>query len=74
MRRESLKQREQREGYNKAFHYERSGGKTRFCDDLDILFCDYCGRGTQHIYVHGHYQCEDCKVNTIPCCEGENEI
>ena len=34
-------------------------------------FCDHCGRQTHHIYVHGHYQCNDCKVVTDPCCSGD---
>ena len=38
---------------------------------LDLLVCDRCGTQTYHVYVHGHYQCNDCKVVTDPCCSGE---
>ena len=38
---------------------------------LDLLVCDHCGTTTYHVYVHGHYQCNDCKVVTDPCCSGE---
>ena len=39
---------------------------------LDLLVCDHCGTTTYHVYVHGHYQCNDCKVVTDPCekCSG----
>ena len=40
-------------------------------DETDLLVCDYCGRRTFHIWVHGHYQCSDCKVVVEPCCSGE---
>ena len=39
---------------------------------LDLLVCDHCGTTTYHVYVHGHYQCNDCKVVTDPCCSGEH--
>ena len=37
----------------------------------DLLVCDHCGRQTRHIYVHGHYQCNACKVVSDPCCSGD---
>ena len=39
---------------------------------LDLLVCDNCGILTYQIYVHGHYQCNDCKVVSDPCCSGEH--
>ena len=36
-----------------------------------LLVCDTCGIRTYHVYVHGHYQCSDCKVVSYPCCSGE---
>ena len=36
-----------------------------------LLVCDICGIRTYHVYVHGHYQCSDCKVVSYPCCDGE---
>ena len=36
-----------------------------------LLVCDICGIRTYHVYVHGHYQCSDCKVVSDPCCSGE---
>ena len=38
---------------------------------LDLLVCDNCGILTYQIYVHGHYQCNDCKTVSTPCCNGE---
>jgi len=38
---------------------------------LDLQKCEHCGTLTYHVYVHGHYQCNHCKVNTDPCCSGE---
>lgn len=35
-------------------------------------FCPYCARTTRLIYVHGHGQCEICKINLEPCCQGRN--
>ena len=39
---------------------------------LDLLVCDNCGILTYQVYVHGHYQCNDCKVVSDPCCSGEH--
>jgi len=39
---------------------------------LDLLICDNCGILTYQVYVHGHYQCSDCKVVSDPCCSGEH--
>ena len=37
-------------------------------------FCDHCGRQTHHVYIHGHYQCSNCKVVTDPCCSGDQNV
>ena len=33
--------------------------------------CSYCGQSSQTVFVHGHEQCEVCKTNVEPCCQGE---
>ena len=33
--------------------------------------CSQCGCDKPKIFVHGHYQCADCKCVTDPCCDGE---
>ncbi len=35
--------------------------------------CDKCGCDENKVYVHGHYQCANCKCITDgDCCQGEN--
>ena len=33
--------------------------------------CVNCGEPENIVWVHGHGQCAHCKVNTVPCCGGE---
>ena len=33
--------------------------------------CPSCCRPTVVIYVHGHCQCQHCRVNIDPCCQGD---
>ena len=33
--------------------------------------CSYCGESSQTEFVSGHEQCEVCKTNVEPCCQGE---
>jgi len=33
--------------------------------------CPYCGSDKSRIYVHGHFQCADCKSNVGECCQGQ---
>jgi hypothetical protein len=33
--------------------------------------CPQCGCDKPKIFVHGHYQCADCKCNVEECCQGE---
>ena len=33
--------------------------------------CPSCGRSGYYL-VHGHGQCAHCKINVMPCCDGEN--
>ena len=33
--------------------------------------CPSCGRSENIIWVHGHGQCAHCKINVMPCCDGE---
>ena len=37
------------------------------------LPCSYCGHVAGVVFVHGHYQCNHCKQNVVPCCNGEQE-
>ncbi len=34
--------------------------------------CLFCGHPVRLIRVHGHYQCPCCKINALPCCDGDN--
>ena len=33
--------------------------------------CPNCGQPEQIVWVHGHGQCAYCKMNVMPCCDGE---
>jgi hypothetical protein len=33
--------------------------------------CPWCQRATHPIWVHGHAQCEHCRINIEPCCAGD---
>ena len=33
--------------------------------------CSFCHREHEAVYVHGHYQCTNCKQVIVPCCNGE---
>ena len=33
--------------------------------------CSYCGQSSKTVFVHGHEQCVNCKINVEPCCQGE---
>ena len=36
--------------------------------------CPKCGCDKPKVFVHGHYQCEDCKcIVDGDCCQGEME-
>ena len=35
-------------------------------------FCPMCRSAKGSVFVHGHYQCLDCKQNIYPCCSGES--
>ena len=35
-----------------------------------MIICPYCGSQKPLIEVHGHKQCQDCKINVEPCCGG----
>lgn len=34
--------------------------------------CPVCGMKVKFIFVHGHYQCPNCKQVVSSCCENEN--
>ena len=34
--------------------------------------CLNCHQTASLIFVHGHYQCSLCGMNTLPCCDGDN--
>ena len=33
--------------------------------------CPACGQLENIVWVHGHGQCAYCKMNVMPCCDGE---
>ena len=33
--------------------------------------CSFCHQENKVVYVHGHYQCTNCKQVIVPCCNGE---
>ncbi|NDA18925.1 MAG: hypothetical protein EBY34_06170 [Alphaproteobacteria bacterium] len=33
--------------------------------------CPSCGRPENIVWVHGHGQCAHCRMNVMPCCDGE---
>ena len=35
-----------------------------------IQRCFYCAHEGELVFVHGHYQCANCRCNIIPCCDG----
>jgi hypothetical protein len=35
----------------------------------DLSICPYCNRLSHIIWVHGHYQCQQCKNVIVSCCE-----
>lgn len=35
------------------------------------IICNWCGVRTQIIWVHGHGQCGNCRMNIEECCRGE---
>ncbi len=34
------------------------------------IVCPWCQRPTRLVWVHGHGQCEHCRINIEPCCSG----
>ena len=34
-------------------------------------YCPYCSEEVRLEYVHGHYQCSNCKSVVVDCCSGE---
>ena len=35
--------------------------------------CEVCRTEVHYVFVHGHYQCPNCKQVIVTCCEaGEN--
>ena len=40
----------------------------------DISICNWCGKPTEIIWVHGHGQCKYCGINIDECCRGETCI
>ena len=38
----------------------------------NLFLCPYCGVVSKMIWVHGHGQCDKCKINVDECCRGED--
>ena len=38
----------------------------------NLLYCHYCAKHVETIWVHGHGQCPICKINIDECCRGEH--
>lgn len=36
----------------------------------NLAFCNYCQAPRRVVWVHGHGQCEICKINIDECCRG----
>ncbi|HMR39510.1 MAG TPA: hypothetical protein PKA90_03680 [Ignavibacteria bacterium] len=39
----------------------------------DIFLCPYCGQKSDLVWVHGHYQCSNCKTVIVSCCNGDRD-
>ncbi|MCA0381256.1 MAG: hypothetical protein LCH58_03770 [Bacteroidetes bacterium] len=37
-----------------------------------MQLCQFCGQPSVLVHVHGHYQCNVCGINALPCCDGDN--
>ncbi len=37
-----------------------------------MFLCQWCQTPTRPVRVHGHTQCEHCRINIEPCCSGES--
>lgn len=37
-----------------------------------MILCQWCQTPTRPVRVHGHTQCEHCRINIEPCCSGES--
>ena len=35
------------------------------------MICNYCFKKSHIVWVHGHGQCSNCKINIDECCRGE---
>ncbi|MAJ13012.1 MAG: hypothetical protein CMD09_03285 [Flavobacteriales bacterium] len=42
---------------------------TKTTSDYEI--CPKCLQSTRMEFVHGHYQCSECKSVVVDCCNGE---
>lgn len=42
--------------------------------DIQKVICPYCNLLSVLLWVHGHYQCINCKAVVISCCNGESDI
>lgn len=64
IKRESLKQREQRISYQEAMGI-RSPQSNGF-------ICNFC-RSEDLVFAHGHYHCPNCGNANLECCTGETK-
>ena len=53
---------------------EKSGKNISLIEKTEEIFiCPYCGQKSDMVWVHGHYQCSNCKTVVVSCCNGERE-
>lgn len=39
--------------------------------DIPSRICPFCSLPTVVVWVHGHGQCQHCRINIDECCRGE---
>ena len=53
---------------------EKSGKDISLTEKTEEIFiCPYCGQKSDMVWVHGHYQCSNCKTVVVSCCNGERD-
>lgn len=58
-------------GVSSANVYKVESVSMRHMERRDITSCPWCGQNVTLIWVHGHGQCPNCRINVDECCRGE---